>query len=71
MSKDRRYFELDETVSLLLNKDWIYEPHIKYACAQVLTGSIVTNSDNGKPMPVNTIEAYGKENRLYTQGTIY
>ncbi|KAJ8657731.1 hypothetical protein O0I10_006546 [Lichtheimia ornata] len=31
----RQYFELDNATALLLNKDWMHEPHIKYACAQV------------------------------------
>ncbi|ORE05351.1 hypothetical protein BCV72DRAFT_331339 [Rhizopus microsporus var. microsporus] len=30
----REYFELDDTVELLLNKDWLHEPPVKFACAQ-------------------------------------
>ncbi|KAG2235585.1 hypothetical protein INT48_002359 [Thamnidium elegans] len=64
MLKERRYFELDQTISLLLNKDWMYEPHTKYACAQVLIGSIVMNTVNGKAILINTVEAYGRKKTI-------
>ncbi|ORX48852.1 hypothetical protein DM01DRAFT_1326125 [Hesseltinella vesiculosa] len=56
----RQYFELDETTTLLLNKDWMHEPHIKYACAQILAGAILLNTNNGESVLVNTIETYGR-----------
>ncbi|GAB5585185.1 hypothetical protein Unana1_00085 [Umbelopsis nana] len=55
----RQYFEVNDQVSLLLNCDWEHMPNIKYACAQVLAGSILLNERNGHATLVNTVEAYG------------
>ncbi|KAG1448565.1 hypothetical protein G6F56_008906 [Rhizopus delemar] len=37
------YFELDDTTELLFNKDWLHEPQVKFACAQVLAGAVLMN----------------------------
>lgn len=55
----REYFELDDTAELLLNKDWLHEPHVKFACAQVLAGAVLMNISNGEAILVNTVEMYG------------
>lgn len=55
----REYFELDDTVELLLNKDWLHEPQVKFARAQVLAGTVLMNVSNGEAILVNTVEMYG------------
>ncbi|CEG75863.1 hypothetical protein RMATCC62417_10839 [Rhizopus microsporus] len=55
----REYFELDDTAELLLNKDWLHEPQVKFACAQVLAGAVLMNVNNGEAILVNTVEMYG------------
>lgn len=42
----------------MLNSDWERMPNIKYACAQVLAGSILVNEKAGHAVLVNTLEAY-------------
>lgn len=60
MLSGRQYFELDKTTALLLNKDWTYEPHVKFNCVQVLAGSILMNVNNGEAILANTVEVYGR-----------
>lgn len=54
----RQYFELNDQVCQMLNTDWEHVPQIKYACAQVLAGSILISEKSGHAVLVNTIEAY-------------
>ncbi|KAI9029601.1 hypothetical protein CLU79DRAFT_831983 [Phycomyces nitens] len=54
-----QHFSLNDDVSLLLNKDWMHVPQIKFACAQVLAGAILLNTINGEAILLNTIEVYG------------
>ncbi|RCH98283.1 hypothetical protein CU097_009437 [Rhizopus azygosporus] len=55
----RKYFELDDATGLLLNKDWMHEPQVKFACAQVLAGAVLMNVGNGEAILVDTMEVYG------------
>ncbi|KAG0161987.1 hypothetical protein DFQ30_004606, partial [Apophysomyces sp. BC1015] len=55
----REYFELDDATEQLLNKDWMHEPQVKFACAQVLAGAVLMNVSNGEAILVNTVETYG------------
>jgi hypothetical protein len=55
----RGYFELDEATEVLLNKDWLHEPQLKFACAQVLASAVLMNTKNGEAILVNTVEMYG------------
>jgi hypothetical protein len=54
----REYFELDDTTELLLDKDWLHEPQVKFACAQVLAGAVLMKVSNGEAILVNTVEMY-------------
>ncbi|KAG1276670.1 hypothetical protein G6F60_012516 [Rhizopus arrhizus] len=54
----RKYFELDDTAELLLNKGWLHEPQVKFACAQVLADAVLMNVSNGEAILVNTVEMY-------------
>ncbi|CAO3673638.1 unnamed protein product [Rhizopus stolonifer] len=54
----RTYFQLNDEVSSLLNRDWQHEPNLKFSCARVLAGAIL-NVSSGVAIMINTIEVYG------------
>ncbi|KAG0247272.1 hypothetical protein BG011_001758 [Mortierella polycephala] len=56
----RTFVELDRPMCDLLNEDWAFQPHLQYACAQVLAGSIFLNTRNGQAVINNTVEVYGR-----------
>ncbi|CAO3659597.1 hypothetical protein G6F70_004181 [Rhizopus microsporus] len=55
----REYLELDDVTELLLNKDWMHESQVNFACAQVLAGAVLMNVSNGEATLVNTVKVYG------------
>jgi hypothetical protein len=55
-----KYFELNNATELLLNKDWIHEPQVKLACAQVLAGAVLMNVNNGEAILLSTVATYGE-----------
>lgn len=56
----RAFVELTEPMCDLLNEDWEFRPQLRYACAQVLAGSMLLNCNNGQAVIANTIEIYGR-----------
>ncbi|KAG0189118.1 hypothetical protein DFQ28_003888 [Apophysomyces sp. BC1034] len=57
----RQHVELDDDRCELLNRDWMFHPHIKYVSAQLLAGSIIRNNITGISVMANTIEMYGRK----------
>ncbi|KAG0250800.1 hypothetical protein BGZ95_007078, partial [Linnemannia exigua] len=58
--RTREFVELNEPMCDLLNEDWEFRPQLRYACAQILAGSILLNCNSGQAVIVNTIEIYGR-----------
>ncbi|KAF9118992.1 hypothetical protein BGX30_004161, partial [Mortierella sp. GBA39] len=58
--RSRKYIELDDGVCELLNRDWEFSPHLRFACARILAGCLLLNNENGQAIIVNTIELYGR-----------
>ncbi|KAI9305133.1 hypothetical protein BJ944DRAFT_201527 [Cunninghamella echinulata] len=56
----RHYLELTKDICYLLNDDWEIRPQTKYFCAQVLSGAIIINNNNGEGIIINCVEAYGR-----------
>ncbi|KAI7856123.1 hypothetical protein BDC45DRAFT_425138, partial [Circinella umbellata] len=52
---------LSNDLCQLLNQDWTLSPQMKYAAAQLLTGCLLQNQQNGKVVIANTVEVYGHE----------
>lgn len=44
-------------MALLLDKDWIHEPHVKYCCA----GAVMINSNYGESILLNMAEVYSRK----------
>ncbi|KAI9263078.1 hypothetical protein BY458DRAFT_587818 [Sporodiniella umbellata] len=61
---ERKYCELEKETITLLNKDWTFEPHIKYSNSQLLAGAVLVNVKNGQAVYVNTVETYGTTNTV-------
>jgi hypothetical protein len=60
----RKYVEIPSSICDLLNEDWTFRPQLRYACAQILAGCIMLNSNNGKAIIANTVEMYGRTRPL-------
>ncbi|KAG1234781.1 hypothetical protein G6F35_001078 [Rhizopus arrhizus] len=58
------HFNLNDDVAVLLNKDWMHVPQIKFACAQVLAGAILLNTISAEAILLNTIEVYGRTKNI-------
>ncbi|KAH7044401.1 hypothetical protein BKA57DRAFT_469559 [Linnemannia elongata] len=56
----RKYFEIDSGVCELLNRDWEFSPHLRFACSKILAGCLLLNNQNGQVIIVNTVETYGR-----------
>jgi hypothetical protein len=56
----RAFVELTEPMCDLLNEYWEFRPQLRYACAQVLAGSILLNCNSCQTVIANTIEIYGR-----------
>ncbi|KAF9405186.1 hypothetical protein BGZ76_006661, partial [Entomortierella beljakovae] len=57
----RSYVELNDETCELLNRDWQFSPHLRYASAVVLAGCILINNKNRQAVIANTVEAYGRQ----------
>lgn len=57
---EMHHFNFNDDVAVLLNKDWMHMPQIKFACAQVLAGAILLNTISGEAILLNAIEVYGR-----------
>ncbi|ORZ09370.1 hypothetical protein BCR41DRAFT_293443, partial [Lobosporangium transversale] len=51
---------LTDSMCELLNRDWEFRPQFKFACAQLLAGSILLNCNNNEAVMLNTVESYGR-----------
>ncbi|KAG0254873.1 hypothetical protein BG011_005467, partial [Mortierella polycephala] len=60
----RSFQELNDQHCWLLNKDWTFQPNLRYVCARLLAGCILLNTSNGQAVIVNTVEVYGRNRRL-------
>ncbi|KAF9897277.1 hypothetical protein BX616_005884 [Lobosporangium transversale] len=58
--KSRTFVELTDSMCELLNRDWEFRPQFKFACAQLLAGSILLNCNNNEAVMLNTVESYGR-----------
>ncbi|KAG0001323.1 hypothetical protein BGZ79_004807 [Entomortierella chlamydospora] len=56
----RRFVEINESVSDLLSEDWDLQPQYRFACAQVLAGSILLHCNSRTAVMVNTCESHGR-----------
>ncbi|KAF9084641.1 hypothetical protein BGX27_003738 [Mortierella sp. AM989] len=56
----RKYFEIDDRLSELLNHDWEFLPHFRYACSKALAGCIIFNTKSCQAVIANTVEAFGR-----------
>ncbi|KAF9966376.1 hypothetical protein BGZ73_001020 [Actinomortierella ambigua] len=57
----RSYVELSDEICELLNRDWQFSPHLRYASAFILAGCLLVNNKNGQAVIANTVEAYGRQ----------
>ncbi|KAG0009181.1 hypothetical protein BGZ81_003593, partial [Podila clonocystis] len=57
----RNYIELSDDICELLNRDWLFSPHLRYASAVILAGCLLVNNKNGQAVITNTVEAYGRQ----------
>ncbi|KAG1504092.1 hypothetical protein G6F46_010341 [Rhizopus delemar] len=53
-----RYVEFTKEDGVLLNKDWLLYPEMRYVCSQLLAGAILDS--NSQFLLVNTVEPYGR-----------
>ncbi|GAN11683.1 hypothetical protein MAM1_0810c11264 [Mucor ambiguus] len=53
-----RYVEFTKEDGVLLNKDWLLYPEMRYVCSQLLAGAILES--NSQFLLVNTVEPYGR-----------
>ncbi|KAG9319124.1 hypothetical protein KVV02_004110 [Mortierella alpina] len=58
--RTRSFVELTDSICILMNEDWTFQPQYRYGCPQMLAGSILFNTSNGHAVLVNNIEAYGR-----------
>ena len=56
----RKYVEMPGSICDLMNEDWTFRPQLRYACAQILAGCIMLNTNNGQAIMANTVETYGR-----------
>lgn len=52
------YIEMNEKMIKLLNDDWNTFPHVRFPCAALLSGMVITN--HNKAIIVNCNEVYGR-----------
>ncbi|KAG0337367.1 hypothetical protein BG004_007672, partial [Podila humilis] len=57
----RNYVELNDEICELLNRDWQFSPHLRYATAVILAGCLLVNNKNGQSVIANTVEPYGRQ----------
>ncbi|KAG0304347.1 hypothetical protein BGZ98_005627 [Dissophora globulifera] len=62
--RTRQFVELDESYCDMLNEDWTFRPQLRYACAQLLAGAVLLNTNNGHAIMANCVEAYGRTKQL-------
>ncbi|KAG0379627.1 hypothetical protein BGX24_012416 [Mortierella sp. AD032] len=60
----RSYLQLNDQHCKLLNRDWTFQPNLRYVCARLLAGCILLNTSNGQAVMANTVEVYGRNRRL-------
>ncbi|KAK3830570.1 MAG: hypothetical protein JOS17DRAFT_746772 [Linnemannia elongata] len=56
----RKFVELDDHLCELLNRDWEFSPHLRYACAKALAGCIIFNTKSCQAVIANTVEVFGR-----------
>ncbi|SAM03876.1 hypothetical protein [Absidia glauca] len=56
----RKYVELSDDACRMMNDSWLLLPSLRYACSQLLAGSIITNNNN-EAIIVNSVEIYGRD----------
>ncbi|KAK3822899.1 MAG: hypothetical protein J3Q66DRAFT_279251 [Benniella sp.] len=56
----RTYVELTDEICESLNRDWQFSPHLRYASAVILAGSLIVKG-NGEAVIANTVEVYGRK----------
>lgn len=44
----------------MMNNDWNFYSNMEFVVAQLLAGSIIRNTMNGKTIMINTVEVYGR-----------
>ena len=52
------FVEMNEKLIKLLNDDWSMFPHVRFSCAALLSGTVITN--HNKATIVNCNEVYGR-----------
>ncbi|KAG0231814.1 hypothetical protein BGW41_002085, partial [Actinomortierella wolfii] len=57
----RSYIEISDEICELLNRDWQFSPHLRYAAAVILSGCLLVNNKNGQSIIANTVEVYGRQ----------
>ncbi|KAF9412697.1 hypothetical protein BGZ76_005143 [Entomortierella beljakovae] len=62
--RNRQYFELDDSFSKLMNESWGLRPELKYACARLLSGSILLDTKNNHAILANSVEVYGRKKSI-------
>ncbi|KAF9948276.1 hypothetical protein BGZ70_002278 [Mortierella alpina] len=60
----RTFVEVYPSIAALLNEDWTDKPQLRYACAQILAGSVFYNTGNGQSVLNNTVEMYGRKQSI-------
>ncbi|KAF9945812.1 hypothetical protein BGZ70_003562 [Mortierella alpina] len=58
--RSRTFSEVDPAAGDILNEDWDLRPQYRYACAQMLAGSILLDTRSGHTIMINAIEVYGR-----------
>ncbi|SAM03863.1 hypothetical protein [Absidia glauca] len=56
----RQYVELADDTCQMMNDSWLRLPSLRYACSQLLAGSIIINNNN-EAIIVNSVEIYGRD----------
>ncbi|KAG0205354.1 hypothetical protein BGX28_003019 [Mortierella sp. GBA30] len=57
--RTREFMEVDSSIWEVLNSDFQTRLQLRYACAQILAGSVLLNTSNGQAVIANTVEIYG------------
>ncbi|KAF9995673.1 hypothetical protein BGZ79_010608 [Entomortierella chlamydospora] len=60
----RKFIEMEQKFSELLNTDWVVRPQLRFVCPKIPAGSILLNTRNGEAVIVNCIEGYGRKKMI-------
>lgn len=55
---DTKYVELSESITHMINKDWILFPQLRYAIPQLFSGAVIM--DGSAALLLNGLEPYGR-----------